>query len=616
MSHEHHHEEGQTKELILLTVSALLFAVALLFPQEGFGGAVAFAIPWLLCGHEVIWEAVQKLLHGELLDEDFLMTIASVGAFCLGEYPEAAAVMLLFQLGEFFEGYAEGRSRRSIAALMELCPETAEIERGGELLTLPPEQVQVGDILTVRPGGRVALDGELLSDSASLDTAALTGESLPRELSKGELVRSGCIVLDRPVRLRVTAPLAESTVSRILALTEEAEEGKSRSERFIRRFARVYTPVVVGAALLLAVGGGLISGAWADWLRRALVFLVVSCPCALVISVPMSFFAGIGAASKRGILIKGSGCMEALATASVAAFDKTGTLTEGRFSVQSIRADGMDEAALLRLAAAAEQFSTHPLARSLVDAAGTLTDLAVSEVTEQAGQGVTALVDGRRIAVGSEKLMAAIGADCPAAQESGTVLHVALNGSYAGCIVLADTVKTGAEGLCDALHRQGIARCVMLSGDRRDTAEAIATALQMDEVRAELSPEDKVTALRELRTQGPTLYVGDGINDAPVLAASDVGIAMGAFGSDAAVEAADVVIMDDDPARLVRAVSVARGTRRIVRQNIVLALAVKLLVLALGALGYAPLWLAVFADVGVCILAVLNALRALRLGRR
>ncbi len=614
MSHEHHHEENQTKELILLGVAALLFVAALLLPLTGVWRLLAFVIPWLLCGYEVVWEALEKLLHGELLDEDFLMTVASIGAFALGEYPEAAAVMLLFQIGEFFEGYAEGKSRRSIEALMELCPESAEIERGGETLTLPPEQVQIGDILTVRPGGRVALDGELLSDTASLDTAALTGESLPRELSKGELVRSGCIVLDRPVRLRVTAPLAESTVSRILALTEEAE-GKSRSERFIRRFARVYTPVVVGAALLLAVGGGLIAGAWGEWLRRALVFLVVSCPCALVISVPMSFFAGIGAASKRGILIKGSGCMEALATATVAAFDKTGTLTEGRFSVQSVRAQNMDETALLRLAAAAEQYSTHPLARSLVETAGTLTELAVSNVEEQTGRGVTALVDGRRVAVGSEKLMTAVGADCPASDASGSVLHVAIDGTYAGCIILADTVKTGAEELCSALHQEGIARCVMLSGDRRETAEAIAAALHLDEVRAELSPEDKVTALRALRTQGTTLYVGDGINDAPVLAQADVGIAMGAFGSDAAVEAADVVIMDDDPARLIRAVGIARGTRRIVRQNIAFALAIKLLVLALGALGYTPLWLAVFADVGVCILAVLNALRALRLGR-
>jgi len=534
MSHEHHehheHSRGSRWPLVRLIVAALLYTAALLLPLDGIARLIAFGLPWLLCGYDVVWEAIEKLLHGELLDEDFLMSLASVGAFCLGEHPEAAAVMLLFQIGEYFEGYAEGKSRRSIEALMALCPDEVHVERGGEMLTLAPDEAQIGDILVVRPGERIALDGELLSDSASLDSSALTGESLPRDLVKGELVRAGCIALGAVLRLRVTAVLAESTVSRILALTEQAEDGKSRSERFIRRFARVYTPCVVAAAVLLALGGGLVTGAWSDWLRRALVFLVISCPCALVISVPMSFFGGIGGASRRGILIKGSGCMETLATASIAAFDKTGTLTEGRFSVQHIYGIATPEDELLSLAAAAEQYSTHPLARSLVEAAGRLPLTPASDVREQAGLGVTAVVDSRRVAVGSERLMRSVGAEAASVKKSGSVLHIALDGVYAGYIVLADTLKSGVEKLAESLHGKGIARCVILSGDRRENAEAIGKAIGFDEALAELTPEGKLEAMRRLQTEGKTLFVGDGINDAPVLAAADLGIAMGAFG--------------------------------------------------------------------------------------
>lgn len=615
--HEHEHDSGEKGGLIRLVVSAALFIAALLLPVSGWRRLVCFLVPYLIAGFPVLRKAAENIAHGEIFDENFLMAVASIGAFCIGEYPEGAAVMVLYCVGEFCEDLAVDRSRRSIGELMDICPETARVLRNGEPVELAPEEVAVGEEILVYPGERLPLDGVVLSGEALLDTAALTGESVPRSIAPGGNVRSGCVDLDGVLTLRVTRPYAESTVQRILALVEDAEEGKTKSESFITRFARIYTPCVVGAAVLLAVIPGLITGAWGEWIRRALTFLVISCPCALVISVPLTFFGGIGGAARKGILIKGSAYLEALSEAEIVAADKTGTLTKGSLMVAHVLPVRGSREELLALAAAVEGQSRHPVGRALRAAAEPGGPLP-TELRERPGLGIEAVIGGKRVCAGNLRLMESVGAAAAetAAIPDGTAVHLSEDGTYLGCVVLTDEVKPTAKGLAGALRALGVRKCVILSGDRRETAEALGRELSMDEVRGELSPRGKVEAMRALRAElsdkGRLLYLGDGVNDAPVLAGADVGIAMGALGSDAAVEAADVVLMDDDPMQVVRAVRLAKRTMRIARENIAFALAVKAVVLLLGALGLAALWAAVFADVGVCLLCVFNALRALR----
>ena len=607
---------GRQKKNLCRIVAAAALLIALHFiPAGGVLRLALYLVPYLIAGYDVLWGCLRHSLRGNVFDEQFLMSVATVGALALGEYPEAVFVMVFFQVGELFEGVAVGRSRKNIAALMDIRPDSANLERDGELLQVEPESVAVGDVILVKPGERVPLDGVVLSGESELNTAALTGEALPRPVGPGDSVSSGCVNLRGTLRLRVSKAYADSTVSRILELVESAAERKSRSESFISRFAAWYTPAVCAAAALLVLVPGLLTGDWALWLRRALVFLVVSCPCALVISVPLSFFGGVGAASRRGILIKGSSFMDALADAEIAVFDKTGTLTTGTLEVTAVEPAGCGAAALVETAALAERYSDHPAARALRSYAGAMdADVPVTEAEELAGRGVRALVDGRRVWVGNETLMAEAGVACADAA-AGTVLHVAAAGTYLGHIVLSDRPKPDAAAALKALKARGVKRTVMLTGDRAEAADAVAAELGVDEVRSELLPADKVTAVERLLSQrsarGKLLFVGDGINDAPVLARADVGVAMGALGSDAAIEAADVVLMDDRPGRLAEAVDIARRTRRIARENIAFALGVKLLVLVLAVPGKASMWLASFADVGVCVLAVLNAMRAM-----
>ncbi len=579
-------------------------------------------IPWLYfftylyIGRDVLGKALRGIRSAQVFDENFLMAVATVGAFLTGEYAEAVFVMLFYQTGELFQNYAVGKSRNSIRALLELQPDTAGlVGEDGSVTETDPEDIPVGAVILVKPGERVPLDGTVLEGTSSLDTAALTGESLPRDIGPGDSCLSGCVNLRSPLYIRVEKPCEESTVSRILELVESAGEKKAVSERFITRFARYYTPCVVLAAALLAFLPPLFVGGWADWFHRGLLFLVVSCPCALVISVPLSFFGGIGAGSKCGILVKGSNYLEALAAADTVVFDKTGTLTAGTFSVTALRpAEGWSEEALLRLAAGAEQFSDHPIALSLRAACPAAP--AAEGVEEIAGQGVTATVEGKRVAVGNARLMERLGVPLPEAPEApGTLLHIAVETACAGSILIADTVKPSAAAAIAALKERGVKRTVMLTGDSEAAARVTAEALGVDEFHAALLPTDKVSRLEDILASaaGKVAYVGDGINDAPVLARADIGIAMGALGSDAAIEAADIVLMDDDPAKIAAAMAIARKTVAIVRQNIVFALGVKGLVLLLGALGYASMWLAVFADVGVAFLAILNAMRCLRI---
>ncbi len=627
----------------ILAAALLLAACALLCSSDRLPGEIAggvsgtvlhlalYLIPYLLVGWRVLWKAIRHIGHGQIFDENFLMTIATLGALVVGEYPEAVFVMLFYRVGELFEELAVGKSRASIAALMEIRPDYAHVERDGALVTVDPSDVAIGEIIAIKPGERIPLDATILDGSSTLDTAALTGESLPREVEAGDPLISGCVNLTGFLRARVAKSFGESTVSKILELAENAGEHKSRSEHFITRFARFYTPLVSAAALLLAVLPPLFLGyadpaVWKDWVYRALSFLVISCPCALVISVPLSFFGGIGGASKRGILIKGSGYLEALAACDTVVFDKTGTLTEGRFSVVSVAvnpAGPLTEQDLLRYAAAAEQHTNHPIARALAAAGAALADgqiLPADAVEETAGYGVcaTITVDGTpyRVAAGNGKLMEREGATWTPAGGIGSVVYVSVDGQFAGSILVADTVKADAPEAIAALRTCGIRRTVMLTGDTADSGRAVAAELGLDECRAELLPGDKVAAVETILAdparRGKLAFVGDGINDAPVLARADIGIAMGGLGSDAAIEAADVVLMDDRVAGLPTAIRLARRTLRIVRQNIVLALAVKAVVLLLGALGLANLWLAVFADVGVAVLAILNAMRALK----
>ena len=608
----------QKKTLYRILSAFVLFVVSLLLPVEGPLRLAAFLIPYAAAGWDVLWKAVRNILNGQVFDENFLMCTATVGALIIGEYPEAVAVMLFYQVGELFQNVAVSRSRQSISALMDIRPDYANIEKDGQLLRVDPEEVAVGDVIVIKAGERVPLDGTVLEGSSALDTAALTGESLPRDVSVGDEVISGCVNLSGLLHVKVRKPFGQSTVARILDLVENSSEKKAQAEHFITKFARYYTPIVVFAALALAVIPSLSTGQWGVWVPRALNFLVVSCPCALVISIPLSFFGGIGGASKQGILVKGSNYLEALAQAGVVVFDKTGTLTQGRFSVTGIHPEGTDEGELLELAALAGQFSTHPISRSIVAAWGGVPDQErVREVEEAAGHGVRAVIDGRTVLAGNRKLMDREGIPVNALHDrSGTVIHVAVDGRYAGCLVIADQPKeTSAQALRE-LKEAGIRQTVMLTGDAQGAAQAVADALGLDQFYAQLLPADKVERVEALLAEkGPReklVFVGDGINDAPVLSRADIGVAMGALGSDAAIEAADIVLMDDDLLKLPAAVRIARKTLSIVRQNVVFALGVKLLVLILSAIGRANMWAAVFADVGVSVLAILNASRMLR----
>ena len=626
----------------ILIALALFFAVmaldelgvlASIFGEPGalYASFALYLVPYLIAGHDVLAKAWRNIRRGEAFDESFLMAVATIGAFAMIFFPETephmaegAAVMLFYQVGELFQSYAVGKSRKSIAAMMDIAPDYANIERDGAIVEVDPDEVQVGDIIVVKPGERVPIDGVVVDGTSQLDTAALTGESVPRHIEVGGEVISGCINMTGVLRIRTTKLFGTSTVSRILELVENASEKKARTENFITRFARVYTPIVTLAAVAIAVVPPLLGmGAWAGWILRGLTFLVVSCPCALVISVPLSFFGGIGGASRLGILVKGSNYLEALAQVDTVVFDKTGTLTSGTFGVVGVHpADAIDSDQLLAVAAHAEAFSDHPIALSVKKAyldeasadSGCVIDQArIEDAAEESGHGVKATVDGHAVLVGNDKLMSAHGISCPDCELTGTILHVAIDGAYAGHIVIADTVKDDAAQAIADLHAAGVERCIMLTGDREEVARSVASDLGLDEYHAQLLPGDKVEQVERIldSARGNLAFVGDGINDAPVLTRADVGIAMGAMGSDAAIEAADIVLMDDKPSNIARAIRVARKTMRIVHQNIVFAIGVKLLILALAAVGIANMWLAVFGDVGVAVIAILNAMRAM-----
>ncbi|MDL2217469.1 cadmium-translocating P-type ATPase [Christensenellaceae bacterium OttesenSCG-928-M15] len=575
-------------------------------------------VAYVIIGSEIVWKAVRNISRGQVFDENFLMSVATIGAFFLGEYPEGVAVMLFYQVGELFQSYAVSKSRRNIAELMDIRPDYANLLRDGELVEVDPEEVVVDDTIVVKPGERVPLDGVVLEGYSALDTSALTGESAPREVAQGDAVISGCINQTGVLKIKVSKVFAQSTVSKILELVESSSDKKSRSENFITRFARYYTPIVVIAAVILAILPPIISGqAFSIWIERALTFLVISCPCALVISVPLSFFGGIGGASKSGVLVKGSNYLEALADTEIVVFDKTGTLTKGNFIVSEVHAEGMSKQELLKLAAHAEDYSSHPIAMSIKQAYDKAVDTKkVEDVQEIAGHGVKAMVEGKEVLAGNQRLMEREGIAMRAAQAAGTAVHVAVDGRYAGYILIEDEIKSDARQAISALKQAGVKKTVMLTGDSDAVGQKVAAQLGIDMAYTELLPADKVEKLEELMTQksekGTLAFVGDGINDAPVLARADIGIAMGGLGSDAAIEAADVVIMTDEPSKITTMMKISRKTLRIVRQNIVFALGVKGIVLVLGALGIANMWAAVFADVGVSIIAILNAIRALR----
>lgn len=625
----------EKKKLLRIILTAVLLVGAVIIEKtlnlEVWQLLLVYLVPFLLISYDTIGEAVEGIMHGEVFDEDFLMCVATVGALLIGflpgaetEFPEAVFVMLFFQIGELFEHYAEDNSRKSISHLMDIRPDSANVERGGQVVEVSPEQVAVGETIVVKPGEKLPLDGVVVEGETSLNTVALTGESMPRSVKKGDEVVSGCINISGVVRIRVEKSFGESTVSRILDLVEHASGNKSKSETFIARFARVYTPIVVYVALALAFIPPFFCGGYMEalpvWVSRALTFLVVSCPCALVISVPLTFFAGIGGASRRGILIKGSNYMDTLAKTATVVFDKTGTLTKGRFEVEAVHPQNFDERELLHLAAHVERYSTHPIAMSLKTAFGNENDgCRVENVEEIAGQGVRALVNGKKVCVGNARMMDAIGAEWHECHRKGTIVHVAADGVYAGHIVVNDVVKDDAQEAVEGLKRRGTRKTVMLTGDHQDVALRVAEAVGIDECHAGLLPADKVDAVEKLideKKEGEALaFVGDGINDAPVLARADVGIAMGALGSDAAIEAADVVLMDDKPSKIATAIGIARRTIGIARENVAFAIFIKLLVLVLAAFGVATMWMAVFADVGVTVIAVFNAMRALDTAR-
>jgi Cd2+/Zn2+-exporting ATPase len=633
--HEHHHE-GSLKGLIIkIAVTVVLLVAAVIIEKKcdlpTWQLLLIYLVPYLIIGFDTLKEAVEGLAHGEAFNEHFLMSIATIGALCIGflsgaetQFPEAVFVMLFFQVGELFEGYAEGKSRDSIAHLMDIRPDVANVERNGQLEIVSPEKVVVGEIVVIRPGEKVPLDGVVIEGNSALNTVALTGESLPRDITEGDEVVSGCVNLSGVIKVRTTKSFGESTVSKIIDLVENATESKSKSETFITRFARIYTPVVVFAALALALLPPLFSGdftgSFSTWLYRALMFLVVSCPCALVISVPLTFFGGIGGASRKGILVKGANYMDVLAKVGTVVFDKTGTLTHGQFAVTAVHPEKCDERHLLHLAAHVEHYSTHPIGAALRDAfPDEATDgCKLSDVEEVAGQGIKAKVEDWTVCVGNAKMMDAIGAQWHDCEHIGTIIHVAIDGEYAGHIVINDKIKEDSVNAIQALKSLGVNRTIMLTGDRKEVGEDVAQKLGLSEYHAELLPADKVAYVDELlHSQLSTLnsqlaFVGDGINDAPVLARADVGIAMGGLGSDAAIEAADVVLMDDKPSKVALAIRIARHTLRIAKQNVWFAIGVKVAVLVLAAFGIATMWMAVFADVGVTVLAVLNAMRALK----
>ena len=607
----------QKKMLVRIFISAVLFLAVVLMPLDGVERIAAFIVPYLVIGWDVLWKAIRNIAHGQVFDENFLMALATVGAFGTGEFPEAVAVMLFYQVGEWFQGYAVGRSRQSIAKLMDIRPDYANIEQNGKLVEVDPEEVSIGQTIVIKAGERIPLDGIVLEGKSTVDTAALTGESLPRDVDPGDDVISGCINQSGLLRVRVTKEFGESTVAKILDLVENASAKKAKAENFITKFARYYTPCVVIGAVLLGLVPPLIVGGWTMWIQRALIFLVISCPCALVISVPLSFFGGIGGASKCGILVKGGNYLEVLAKTQTVVFDKTGTLTKGVFNVTAIHPEQCSEAELLEMAAYAESYSDHPISRSLKEAyAKEIDALRVSQVEEISGRGVQATIDGKRVCAGNDKLMEDIGVPWHPCHRVGTTVHVAIDGVYAGHIVISDEIKQDAAKAIRQLKAEGVEKTVMLTGDVKAVGESVAKELGLDEVYTQLLPADKVEKVEQLlnhrQGNGKLAFVGDGINDAPVLSRADLGIAMGAMGSDAAIEAADVVLMDDQPSKIATAIRIAKKTLGIVKQNIVFALAIKGLFLIMGAFGVANMWEAVFADVGVAVIAILNAMRALK----
>lgn len=617
-AHGHDHEEGEEHHsLALIGVGAVLFVAGLLLP-EGLWRWAALIAAYVVAGGEVLLRAAKNILRGQVFDENFLMAVASLGAMLMGEATEAVAVMLFYQIGEWFQDRAVDKSRASIAQLMDIRPDHANhVLADGSVEVVPPQSLKAGDILLVKPGERIPLDGIILEGTSTLNTSALTGESIPRDVAEGDTVLSGCVNQTGVLRLRATGAYESSTVARILRLVEDSGERKAGTERFITRFARWYTPAVCLAALLLALVPPLFVGEWTEWIKRALTFLVISCPCALVISVPLTFFGGVGGASRRGVLIKGANYLEQLAKTDIAVFDKTGTLTRGTFEVTAIHPNQITEEELLELAALAESYSDHPISASLRAAWNRALDKnRVTDVQEIAGRGIHALVDGRSVYAGNERLMADVHVESRPCHRQGTIVHVALDGVYMGHIVIADRVKEGSAEAIAELKALGVARTVMLTGDQSAVAQSVAKELGVDEVHAELLPGDKVEQVERLMKQKPEgamlAFVGDGINDAPVLRRADLGIAMGGVGSDAAIEAADIVLMDDDPRKLPCAIRIARHTLRIANQNIIFALSVKAIILVMGAMGLANMWLAVFADVGVSFLAILNAMRAMR----
>lgn len=615
--------------LIRIILAATLLVSLAFAPVTGPLRLALYLIPYLLVGYDILLKAAKGIRNGRVFDENFLMTVATLGAIAIalyddtGEYTEAVAVMLFYQIGEWFQAYAVGKSRKNISDLMDIRPDYANIERSGKIEQVAPESVEVGTVIVVQPGEKVPIDGIVIRGETSLNTSALTGESLPKHVAPGENVTSGCINLTGVIYVRTTRLFGDSTVSQILELVENASSRKSQSEAFITRFARIYTPIVFFSALALALVPPLVrlfamgaDAQWDDWIYRALVFLVISCPCALVISIPLSFFAGIGGASKEGILVKGSNYLEALSQTSTLVMDKTGTLTQGVFEVTAVHHNTIDENRLLELAALAESASSHPISKSLQKAYGKAIDRSrVTNIRELAGKGVVASVDEQEVAVGNEKLMTELGIEVIACHSIGTIVHIAVNGNYCGHIVIADQLKPNAIKAIDAVRKAGVNKVVMLTGDRKSVALAVASQLGIDEVRCELMPSDKVSAVEKLLAQrtgsGKLAFVGDGINDAPVLSRADIGIAMGAMGSDAAIEAADIVLMDDDPLKIAKGIKISRKCLRIVKENIWLAIGIKVLCLLLGAVGLANMWMAIFADVGVMILAILNAIRAL-----
>ena len=619
----------QKKMLLRILSTAVLLAALHFLPVEGWLRLGAYLLTYLVIGYDILRKAGRGILNGQVFDENFLMAVATVGAFALaiyersGDYNEAIAVMLFYQIGELFQSYAVGKSRRNISALMDIRPDYANVERDGQLVQVDPDEVAIGTVIVVQPGEKVPIDGVVTEGGSTLNTAALTGESLPRDAKEGDEVISGCINMTGVLKIRTTKAFGESTVSKILELVESSSSRKSRSEDFIAKFARIYTPVVCYSALALAVvpplirlAGGM-DGQWEQWLYRALTFLVTSCPCALVVSIPLSFFAGIGGASHEGILIKGSNYLETLSQVRTVVFDKTGTLTKGVFEVTAVHHSDMDEKKLLEYAALAECASSHPISKSLQRAYGRPIDRSrVTDIQESSGHGVTAVVDGHTVAAGNGKLMERLGVAYHDCHSVGTIIHMAVDGQYAGHIVISDVVKPNAKAAIDALHRAGVEKTVMLTGDGKKVADAVAAELGVDEVHSELLPADKVAQVEALllrqRGKAKLAFVGDGINDAPVLGRADIGIAMGAMGSDAAIEAADIVLMDDEPLQIAKAIRISRKCIGIVYQNIVFALAVKFACLVLVAVGAADMWAAIFADVGVMVLAVLNAIRALR----